>query len=304
MDYPIFLTRDQLIQYPGNDRPMKLSSGKERYYCPIHGSDRQRSFQLNPETGHFKCFACGRWGYLKDVSSIGRSPFSSSSSSPYVPSHSQLERILHQMQARVRPNSAPVRYLAERGIPLSLARQFQVGYAPYGAWPHWKDGRPVRQWKAGRIVFPHLDPSGKVINLYGRAIGHSVPTHLRHANLPGPKGVFNAPALQKPYVYVCEGVFDALSLLSAGYSNVCALFGAYGLRWEWVQAQTLIFCFDLDEGMKAAVALAQEARKRGKEVFFLRPEAYRGYSDLNEMWVHTRRLHITSEDVQCFSGNK
>jgi DNA primase len=303
MDYPIFLTREWLIQYPGNDRPMILSNGKERYFCPIHGSDRQRSFQLNPETGHFKCFACGRWGYLKDhISSVNRSSFCSSPSSPYT--SSQLMRILKHMQVRVRPGSAPARYLAERGIPLSLARQFQVGYAPYGAWPHWKNGRPVRQWKAGRIVFPHLNPSGKIINLYGRAIGHSVPKHLRHANLPGPKGVFNAPALQKTSVYVCEGVFDALSLLSAGYSNVCALFGTYGLQWEWVQAQTLIFCFDLDEGMKAAVALAQEARKRGKEVFFLRPEVYGGYSDLNEMWVHTRRLRITSKDVRCFSGIK
>lgn len=303
MDYPIFLTRDRLIQYPGNDRPIILSNGKERYFCPIHGSDRQRSFQLNPETGHFKCFACGRWGYLKDhISHISRSSFRSSTSSLYT--SSQLERILKHMQARIRPGSTPARYLAERGISLSLAQQFQVGYAPNGTWPHWKDGRPVRQWREGRIVFPHSNPSGKIINLYGRAIGRSVPKHLRHANLPGPKGMFNASALLQPSVYVCEGVFDALSLLAAGYSNVCALFGTYGLRWEWVQARTLIFCFDLDRGLEAAVALAQEAQKRGKEVFFLRPEAYGGYSDLNETWVHTRRLHITSKDVQRFGGIK
>lgn len=129
MDYPIFLTRDRLIQYPGNDWPII-------------------------ETGHFKCFACGRWGYLKDhISHISRSSFRSSTSSLYT--SSQLERILKHMQARIRPGSTPARYLAERGIPLSLAQQFQVGYAPNGTWPHWKDGRPVRQWREGRIVFPH-----------------------------------------------------------------------------------------------------------------------------------------------------
>lgn len=302
MTYPIFLTRDQLLQYPGNERPM-ISNGKERYFCPLHGSDRQRSFQLNPETGHFKCFACGRWGYLKDQSPpIGRPSFRSRAPSPYRPS--QLDRILKQMQVRVRPGSAPARYLAERGIPLSLAQRFRVGYAPNGAWPHWKNGRPVRQWHEGRIVFPHLNPSGDVINLYGRAIGHSVPKHLRHANLPGPKGVFNAPALRQPSVFICEGVFDALSLLAAGYTNACALFGTYGLPWDWVEARTVVLCLDPDGGQKAAMALAEEARRHGKEVLFLRPKAYGGYADLNDMWVRTRTLRITPEDVQSFSGIK
>lgn len=134
--------------------------------------------------------------------------------------------------------------------------------------------RPVRQWREGRIVFPHSNPSGKIkiINLYGRAIGRSVPKHLRHANLPGPKGVFNASALLQPSVYVCEGVFDALSLLAAGYSNVCALFGTYGLRWEWVQAGTLIFCIPGDalpewmELHKVAVTVAKTADDAFKTV--------------------------------------
>lgn len=303
MDYPIFLTRDQLTQYPGNDRPMRLSSGKERYFCPIHGSDRQRSFQLNPETGHFKCFACGRWGYLKDHGSrISRSSFRSSTFSPYTPS--QLFRILKYMQSRLRPGSAPARYLVERGIPLSLAQRFQAGYAPDGAWPHWKKGRPVRQWHAGRIVFPHLNPSGEIINLYGRAIGHSVPNHLRHANLPGPKGVFNAPALRQPLVFICEGIFDALSLLAAGYPNACALFGTYGLPWDWVEARTIVLCMDPDGGQQAAQALAKEARRRGRKALILRPEAYDGYADLNDMWVHTRTIRITFDHVWSFSSIK
>ena len=39
----------------------KLSGGKLRYYCPVHGGDNQRSFEVNPDTGHFKCHACSAW---------------------------------------------------------------------------------------------------------------------------------------------------------------------------------------------------------------------------------------------------
>ena len=34
-----------------------VKSGKKwRYFCPIHGSDNQRSFEYDPETGKFKCY--------------------------------------------------------------------------------------------------------------------------------------------------------------------------------------------------------------------------------------------------------
>ena len=35
-----------------------------RARCPFHGSDHQRSLRVKCETGHFKCHACGAWGYL------------------------------------------------------------------------------------------------------------------------------------------------------------------------------------------------------------------------------------------------
>ena len=36
-------------------------------------------------------------------------------------------------------------------------------------------------------------------------------------------------------VFVCEGPFDALALMAAGYSRAVAIFGVNGWRWEWAQ---------------------------------------------------------------------
>ena len=57
-------------------------------------------------------------------------------------------------------------YLRQRGIPLALAQQLGVGYAAPGTWPH-----AARDWRGGRVVFPHTTPEGRLVNLYGRAVG-------------------------------------------------------------------------------------------------------------------------------------
>ena len=61
-----------------------------------------------------------------------------------------------------------------------------------GQWAH-----PARDWEGGRVVAPHTDPAGQIINLYGRAVGsdEQVPKAQRHDHLPGDKALFNAPAL-------------------------------------------------------------------------------------------------------------
>ena len=78
------------------------------------------------------------------------------------------------------------------------------------------------------MVFPHTTPDGRLVNLYGRAVGtaEQVPKAKRHDHLPGVKGYFNAAALQAGTgpLWVCEGACDALALLAAGVSRVVASF--------------------------------------------------------------------------------
>jgi len=95
-------------------------------------------------------------------------------------------------------------------------------------------------------------------------------------------------------VFLCEGAPDALSLIAAGHENTCAIFGNTGLsnKWEWVKAKVLIFCFDNDTGGEKWKQLAAEATLKGKKVYFLEKECYRGFKDLNEVWVKTGKIDV------------
>src|SRR5207249_1496796 len=184
------------------------------------------------------------------------------------------------------PGSRGDTYLQQRGIPLALAQRCGVGYAAPGTWPH-----PARDWRGGRVVFPHTTPDGTLVNLYGRAVGteEQVPKAKRHDHLPGAKGSFNATALQAGLepLWVCEGAFDALALLAAGVSRVIAIFGVQGWRWDWVrEVRELVFALDADAaGQQQWHQLARQAALRGKQVAVLPPEAYGGYKDVNEAWA-------------------
>jgi hypothetical protein len=160
------------------------------------------------------------------------------------------------------------------------------GYAAPGAWPH-----AARDWRGGRVVFPHTTPEGCRVNLYGRAVGtvEQVPKTKRHDHLPGVKGYFNAAALQAGAgpLWVCEGAFDALALLAAGCTRVVAIFGVQGWRWAWVrEVRELVFALDADAaGQQQWRQLARQAALRGKRVAVLPAEAYGGHKDASAAWA-------------------
>jgi hypothetical protein len=81
-------------------------------------------------------------------------------------------------------------------------------------------------------------------------------------------------------------------LIAAGYKNACAIFGVDGLRWEWVTARRVVFCFDYDAAGERWRQQAWDGILRGKEIFYLPKEIYASYKDLNEVWVATGKLDI------------
>jgi Toprim-like len=295
-----------------------------RALCPFHGSDRQRSLRVQVHSGRFVCFACGAWGYMDTARAQWHEEQQRQAAFRRPPAHRQ--RLAHRRQsppprsrppaAAARPRSAdppaprasaPARpdlaqqlaafqaalpgsrgaaYLQQRGIPLALAQQHGVGYAAPGTWPH-----AARDWRGGRVVFPHTTPDGHVVNLYGRAVGteEQVPKAKRHDHLPGAKGYFNAAALQGDAgpLWVCEGAFDALALLAARVSRVVAIFGVQGWRWEWArEVRVLVFALDADAaGQQQWRQLARQAALRGKWVAVLPSGAYGGCKDISEAWA-------------------
>src|SRR5438093_335544 len=295
-----------------------------RALCPFHGSDRQRSLRVQGDSGRFVCFASGAWGYMELARTQWREEQQRQATCRRPPARRQhMPRRRQPPSPRARPAVAATRelsapppappapvparpdlaqqlttflaalpgsrgdtYLQQRGIPLALAQQLGVGYAAPGTWPH-----PARDWRGGRVVFPHTTADGRLVNLYGRAVGtaEQVPKAKRHDHLPGEKGYFNAAALQAGAgpLWVCEGAFDALALLAAGVPRVAAIFGVQGWRWEWVrEVRELVFALDADAaGQQQWRQLARQAALRGKRVAAVPAGAYGGHKDVSEAWV-------------------
>ena len=86
-------------------------------------------------------------------------------------------------------------------------------------------------------------------------------------------------------MFICEGVFDAMSLMAAGLSEACAIFGVDGLRWEWVKAKRVVFCLDRDEAGEKWQKLAWEGVLRGFDIYWLPADVYGKYKDLSEVWI-------------------
>jgi DNA primase len=277
------LSRAQLAEA----QPVRSEGGTAwRAFCPFHGSDRQRSLRVKIDTGHFVCFACGVWGYL-DESREQWKPLAVKAARPVrvePVAMAGLGEALEGYQKALR-GSAGAKYLESRGIALETAETHGIGFSGPGRWLNRN-----RDWKLGRVVFPHRNPAGELVNLYGRAVDvdEEAPGGLRHDHLPGAKGYFGAECLLAASgpVYVCEGAFDALSLLASGCARVIAIFGVHGWRWEWVkEVPELIFALDTDlAGQAAWRQLGREGCYRGKRVGFLPAEAYGGGKDVNEAW--------------------
>jgi DNA primase len=305
----------------GRLKPIRGEGGKTwRAFCPFHGSDKQRSLRVDRISGRFQCFACEAWGYMdwareefrnakgQDKAALekvkpgsanrllGPLPLSraiSPAASSAVPDSQFLREQLAAYQAAL-PGSLGEEYLSDRKISLTLAQKMGLGYSAPGSWAHrGESGRPIRDWNFGRLVFPHTGPAGQVVNLYGRAIGDQVPKSLRHDHLPGNKGYFNFPALERAAatsedLYICEGPFDALSILAVRpEANAVAIFGVQGWRHDWAAGvKRVVFALDADAaGQNAWRSLARQLTLRGKQVSILPPAAYGGAKDANDAWT-------------------
>jgi len=189
------LSRADLDAY---DYAPTRSGGRDRYFCPIHGGDHQRSLTLDPETGKFKCHTCGEGGTLHDYwpnqggSPVKRAP---------APSIEEIGR--REREARTRADAeraerlaaeVPVEassflatfdtmvdelrittcpgatYLRGRGLDPTVASSLGVGYVAANVWP--SDAQRARYkepLRAGRVVYPLADPAtGRTVSALGR----------------------------------------------------------------------------------------------------------------------------------------
>jgi DNA primase len=113
-----------------------------------------------------------------------------------------------------------------------------------------------------------MDENKIITEIYGRSI---VRGEVKHKYLPGPHiGFFNSKALIHDEVIICEGIIDALSLISLGIKHVIAGYGISGFTEDMLKAfkesqvKKIDIAYDNDKngsGDKAAKRLAEKLRE-------------------------------------------
>jgi hypothetical protein len=176
------------------DLDAPLPSGERlRTYCPIHGSDSQRSLSIDSTSGWGYCHCCHATvlieEYAPDVAEQLRHgsqgehlPHLSSAQKsqpnptlrhprPVMPSASQWQRdeqaalcqVWPQLQAEACSSRRAQAYLDERGIPPEITQTSGIGYLSRSGWEDAPgteaQGRLLRRW-IGRMIFPLGSPDG------------------------------------------------------------------------------------------------------------------------------------------------
>lgn len=186
-------------------------------------------------------------------------------------------------------------YLKERGLDEKTIRHFGLGYADqYGdslyrylkrqSYPDdllretglfyfdEKKGPGDRFWN--RVMFPITDIRGRVIGFGGRVMGDGKPKYLnspesflfnKRKNL---YALHYARSTRRPYLILCEGYMDVITLHQAGFTNACASLGTAlteeqaSLLGRYTSEVCLIY--DSDEaGRTAALRAIPILRKAG-----------------------------------------
>ena len=176
-------------------------------------------------------------------------------------------------------NQAARDYLASRGLDApELWKRFGIGFADRTLGlripeKNRKQGAEIRARletigvyrKTGRehlngcIVIPVRDPSGNIVQLYGRRIDPKVPKEMRHLYLARPLGgVFNANALTTREIILTESLLDALTFIRHGMEGTTCTFGTANFTGELFEAiraakiESVRLAFDADEAGETA----------------------------------------------------
>lgn len=279
--------------------------------CPFH-NEKTPSFTINDEKGFYHCFGCGAHGdvirWMTDHQGL---PFMDAvkelaveagmevpAPDPRMAQRAEQQKSLHDVMAAAQDFFARSlheergadarRYLASRGFPERIVRDFGFGFAPdsrtalkeaLSAFPDAMlieaglrivvEGRDPYDRFRGRLMLPILDPRGRVIAFGGRILSAEKTDSPKYLNSPDTplfdKGrtVYNlhraAPAARNAgRIVVVEGYMDVVALAAAGIAEAVAPLGTALTEhqiehlWRVVECPTL--CFDGDAaGQRAAM---------------------------------------------------
>ena len=202
---------------------------------------------------------------------------------------------LCSQQLRRESGQIGYRYLTDRGLSDETIRKFGLGYSDKFSDDLYKflkgkgygddqlrdsglfnvderHGMYDKFWN--RVIFPIMDVNNRVIGFGGRVMGDGKPKYL---NSPETKifdksrnlyGLNVARTSRKPYLILCEGYMDVISMHQSGFTNAVASLGTSltsghaSLLKRYTQEVLLLY--DSDEaGVKAALRAIPILREAG-----------------------------------------
>ncbi|WP_062342182.1 DNA primase [Novosphingobium sp. CCH12-A3] len=279
--------------------------------CPFH-NEKTPSFTINDEKGFYHCFGCGAHGdvirWMTDHQGL---PFMDAvkelalqagmevpAPDPRAARKAEQQKSLHDVMQAAQDffvrclgderGAEARRYLASRGFPAQIVRDFGFGFAPdsrtalkeaLSAFPDEMlieaglrivvEGKEPYDRFRGRLMLPILDPRGRVIAFGGRILTAEKTDAPKYLNSPDTplfdKGrtVYNlhraGPATrQSGRVVVVEGYMDVVALAAAGIGEAVAPLGTalteHQIERLWRLVETPTLCFDGDSaGQRAAM---------------------------------------------------
>ncbi|HEV8356062.1 MAG TPA: DNA primase [Gemmatimonadales bacterium] len=264
-----------LVEIIGEAVSLKRTGSDYRGSCPFHGGTH-RNFAVIPKKGMYYCYVCHEAGdvfkyYMKkqglDYPSAVREVArrvgitvpergGREGPDPREPLFTAAAVAQEWFAARLcdDPEAEPARsYLAGREIPLEVAGEQGLGFAPRGSGfleamrqlglaerelleagllATREDGTVVPRFR-GRLLFPIRDLRGRVVGFGGRLLGPGEPKYLNSPESP----IFHKGSMlynlheakqairREEAVILVEGYFDVLRLVLAGLDHVVAPLG-------------------------------------------------------------------------------
>lgn len=167
------------------------------------------------------------------------------------------------------------RYLKKKGYPDELLKESGLVKIE-------ERGAHDRFWN--RVMFPIMDVNGKIIGFGGRVMGEGEPKYL---NSPETRvfdksrnlyGLNYARTARKPYLLLCEGYMDVISMHQAGFTNAVASLGTAftpghgNLLHRYTEQVVLTYDSD-NAGVKAALRAIPILKEAGisAKVLSLKP---------------------------------
>lgn len=215
--------RINIVELVGREVPLKKSGKRWTGLCPFH-QDKNPSFNVSPETGRYRCWACGEQGDIFDwVMKRRNVDFAEAlqelakeagvvlrRGAGIAPSTRQgyetaMDAALELFRGELARSEVAQEYCRRRGLDAETLEAWQIGFAPEsgqalpGAMK--RRGIPLPDAKElflvdadaqggyygkfrGRLMFPIRDEKGTLVAFGGRLLGDGHPKYINSSDTP------------------------------------------------------------------------------------------------------------------------